>query len=48
MNLHVPQSITARADAEQLMMVPRNIGTAIIKELRKKLSNLIFSSPYLS
>ena len=27
MNLHVPQSITARADAEQLMMVPRNIVT---------------------
>lgn len=27
MNLHVPQSITARADAEQLMMVPRNIIT---------------------
>ena len=26
MNLHVPQSITARADADQLMMVPRNIG----------------------
>ena len=25
MNLHVPQSLTARADAEQLMMVPRNI-----------------------
>ena len=25
MNLHVPQSITARADAEQIMMVPRNI-----------------------
>ena len=27
MNLHVPQSITARADAEGLMMVPRNIIT---------------------
>ena len=27
MNLHVPQSITARADADQLMMVPRNIVT---------------------
>ena len=27
MNLHVPQSITARADAEELMMVPRNIVT---------------------
>ena len=27
MNLHVPQSITARADADQLMMVPRNIIT---------------------
>ena len=27
MNLHVPQSITARADAEQLMMTPRNIIT---------------------
>jgi DNA-directed RNA polymerase II subunit RPB1 len=27
MNLHVPQNITARADAEQLMMVPRNIIT---------------------
>jgi DNA-directed RNA polymerase II subunit RPB1 len=26
MNLHVPQSITARADANELMMVPRNIG----------------------
>ena len=25
MNLHVPQSLTARADAENLMMVPRNI-----------------------
>ena len=25
MNLHVPQSLTARADAESLMMVPRNI-----------------------
>ena len=48
MNLHVPQSITARADAEQLMMVPRNIGAAIIEQLRKKLSDLIFSPPYLS
>lgn len=27
MNLHVPQSITARADAQELMMVPRNIVT---------------------
>jgi DNA-directed RNA polymerase II subunit RPB1 len=27
MNLHVPQSITARADAEELMMVPKNIVT---------------------
>lgn len=27
MNLHVPQSMTARADADQLMMVPRNIIT---------------------
>ena len=27
MNLHVPQSITARADADQLMMTPRNIIT---------------------
>ena len=27
MNLHVPQSMTARADAEQIMMVPRNIVT---------------------
>jgi DNA-directed RNA polymerase II subunit RPB1 len=27
MNLHVPQSITAQADADQLMMVPRNIVT---------------------
>ena len=27
MNLHVPQSINARADAEELMMVPRNIVT---------------------
>ena len=27
MNLHVPQSITARADADNLMMVPRNIIT---------------------
>ena len=27
MNLHVPQSITARADADQIMMVPRNIVT---------------------
>ncbi len=27
MNLHVPQAITAKADAEQLMMVPRNIVT---------------------
>jgi DNA-directed RNA polymerase II subunit RPB1 len=27
MNLHVPQSITARADAQELMMVPRNIIT---------------------
>mmetsp|Transcript_5565 Transcript_5565/g.8472 ORF Transcript_5565/g.8472 Transcript_5565/m.8472 type:complete len:1747 (-) Transcript_5565:289-5529(-) len=27
MNLHVPQSITARADVEELMMVPRNIVT---------------------
>lgn len=27
MNLHVPQSITAKADADQLMMVPRNIVT---------------------
>ena len=27
MNLHVPQSITARTDAEQIMMVPRNIVT---------------------
>lgn len=27
MNLHVPQSITAQADADQLMMVPRNIIT---------------------
>jgi DNA-directed RNA polymerase II subunit RPB1 len=27
MNLHVPQSITARADAEELIMVPRNIVT---------------------
>ena len=25
MNLHVPQSITAKADADELMMVPRNI-----------------------
>jgi len=27
MNLHVPQSIVARADANELMMVPRNIVT---------------------
>lgn len=27
MNLHVPQSLVAKADAEQLMMVPRNIIT---------------------
>lgn len=27
MNLHVPQSLTARADAQELMMVPRNIVT---------------------
>ena len=27
MNLHVPQSINARADAQELMMVPRNIIT---------------------
>ena len=27
MNLHVPQSITAQADADELMMVPRNIVT---------------------
>jgi DNA-directed RNA polymerase II subunit RPB1 len=27
MNLHVPQSITAKADAQELMMVPRNIVT---------------------
>ena len=27
MNLHVPQTITARADADNLMMVPRNIVT---------------------
>lgn len=27
MNLHVPQSITAKADANELMMVPRNIVT---------------------
>eukprot|EP01038_Epipyxis_sp_PR26KG_P008142 gene8142-11021_t len=27
MNLHVPQSMVARADADQLMMVPRNIVT---------------------
>ncbi len=27
MNLHVPQSINARADAENIMMVPRNIVT---------------------
>eukprot|EP01035_Chromulina_nebulosa_P019444 gene19444-25324_t len=27
MNLHVPQTITARADAQELMMVPRNIVT---------------------
>jgi len=27
MNLHVPQNITARADAQELMMVPRNIVT---------------------
>lgn len=27
MNLHVPQSINARADAQELMMVPRNIVT---------------------
>lgn len=27
MNLHVPQSITAKADAEELIMVPRNIVT---------------------
>ena len=30
MNLHVPQSITARADADQLMMVPRNIGIFLL------------------
>jgi DNA-directed RNA polymerase II subunit RPB1 len=27
MNLHVPQSITAQAEAKELMMVPRNIVT---------------------
>jgi DNA-directed RNA polymerase II subunit RPB1 len=27
MNLHVPQSITAKADAQELIMVPRNIVT---------------------
>lgn len=27
MNLHLPQSITAKADAQELMMVPRNIIT---------------------
>ena len=27
MNLHVPQSINAKADAQELMMVPRNIVT---------------------
>mmetsp|Transcript_30246 Transcript_30246/g.32965 ORF Transcript_30246/g.32965 Transcript_30246/m.32965 type:complete len:1790 (+) Transcript_30246:247-5616(+) len=27
MNLHVPQSITAKADAQELVMVPRNIVT---------------------
>lgn len=27
MNLHVPQTLTARADAQELMMVPRNIVT---------------------
>lgn len=27
MNLHVPQTITAKADAQELMMVPRNIVT---------------------
>lgn len=27
MNLHLPQSITAKADAQELMMVPRNIVT---------------------
>lgn len=27
MNMHVPQSITAKADAQELMMVPRNIVT---------------------
>lgn len=27
MNLHVPQSLTAKADAEELMMVPKNIVT---------------------